>query len=298
MSIRYEIPGRSSSGGLPILGFDDTQLVDGSLLYIEPARQRFSSVPNVNEELTNYAKGSMDSLTGAALSETNAVVSTNQLNPNTARELTSAGAIHGFFNPAVTSKGDGDYAITLPNALITYINANSSHVYYIDAMIRGSQNPVYTPSTVPPNWMVGITTGLNGNDVMFGIRNLADSDLSAANNHQIYPANGWGNVIESNRDIWADGATCHAKTMRIGLPANFNSNAIGRILWEGPVSLGENLQAGAGFIFYNMYVEDCTVSGRSFSDIQAWRDQQYIDDFAPGGRYAGETWTNPATYVW
>ena len=45
MTLRYEIPGKSTGANLPILGFDTNQLVSGSMLYIEPARDGLHKSP-------------------------------------------------------------------------------------------------------------------------------------------------------------------------------------------------------------------------------------------------------------
>lgn len=297
MSIRYEIPGRSTAGNLPILGFNESELVHGSLMYLEPARQKLSAVPTVGEALTNYAKGSFSSLTGGSLSDADAVVTLDQIYQHSKRELTSAGALHGFFNNAEPSNTIGSYRIALPQALIDYIHANNGNTFYLDAVIRGTQEPVYISSPVGTDWMVGISTGGSGGETLFGIRNLGDTDLPDTNNHLIYPASSWTGVELSRRDLWMQGPAM-AQTMRSGNPVDFDSSAKGEVNWQGPSAPGSVLQGGQSYIFYSLYIEDCTVSGRTLTEIRAWRDSQFSSDFGPGGRYSNEVWTDPVTYSW
>lgn len=297
MSIRYEIPGRSAGGNLPILGFNESELVHGSLMYLEPARQKLSAVPTVGESLTNYAKGSFSSLAGGQLSDADAVVTADQIYQYSKRELTSAGALHGFFNNAYASSTIGSYRISMPQGLIDYIADHNGNTFYMDTVVRGTQSPVMISSPVATSWMVGISTGSAGGDTFFGIRHQGDSNLQDSNNHLIYPASGWTGVELSRRDIWT-GEPGISQMMRSSNPVNFTSSANGEINWQGPSAPGEVLQGGQSYIFYSLYIEDCTVSGRTQTEIRAWRDAQFIADFAPGGRYANETWTDPATYMW
>lgn len=297
MSLRYQIPGRSTAGGMPILGFDANQLMLGSLLYIEPARDAFTRVPTVGDKITNFARGSFSELTGDSMDNADALVTVDQSHGYTARELTGAGAIHGFFDNSEPSAGIGDYCFNIPQSIINYINANASHTFYADAIIRGTHAPAYHTDGNVSAWMVGVANTSAGTGTFFGIRNQCDADLTDADNHIIYPRVGWTDVLLSGRTVWTN-ALCHARMARSSKPSAFDATATGGVNWIGPSSPGGALQGGQSFIFYSMYIEDCTVSGRSHSEVEAWRAAQYAADFAPGGRYGEDTYTNPATVSW
>lgn len=49
------------------------------------------------------------------------------------------------------------------------------------------------------------------------------------------------------------------------------------------------------WILYSLYVEDLTISGRSFATVNAIFKDRHDALFAAGGRYADDTWTDPAT---
>jgi hypothetical protein len=47
-------------------------------------------------------------------------------------------------------------------------------------------------------------------------------------------------------------------------------------------------------VLYRAYIEDLTVSGRTYAQVQALDYALWQAAFAPGGRYAGDTFTPPA----
>lgn len=49
-------------------------------------------------------------------------------------------------------------------------------------------------------------------------------------------------------------------------------------------------------IFYRAYIEDLTVSGRTYAEVDAIDYALYTKEvLTPGGRYYGDTYTDPAT---
>ncbi|MGA6128847.1 MULTISPECIES: hypothetical protein [unclassified Microbacterium] len=49
--------------------------------------------------------------------------------------------------------------------------------------------------------------------------------------------------------------------------------------------------------YYLAYIEDLTISGRTYAQVEAINAAAHAAAFGPGGRYAGDTWTNPATWT-
>lgn len=89
-----------------------------------------------------------------------------------------------------------------------------------------------------------------------------------------------------------------AAGMAWGAASGLTSAATGHVRRRWPKQSGSNIAGGMSFIFYSAYVEDMSVSGRRWQDISAWRIAQKNADFGAGGRYFGETWTDPAAAVW
>lgn len=66
----------------------------------------------------------------------------------------------------------------------------------------------------------------------------------------------------------------------------------------GPASLnsiGRTAKKYGATMIYRAYVEDLTVSGRSREEVEALDLALYTRAFAEGGKFYGDTWTNPTT---
>lgn len=50
-------------------------------------------------------------------------------------------------------------------------------------------------------------------------------------------------------------------------------------------------------VTYLAYIEDLTVSGRTYAQVEAINAAAHAAAFGPGGRYAGDSWTNPNTWT-
>jgi len=55
------------------------------------------------------------------------------------------------------------------------------------------------------------------------------------------------------------------------------------------------LNKSASGIFYKLYIEDLTVSGRSYEQVDAIDFALYTSAFSAGGKYYGDSFTDPAT---
>lgn len=308
MTLRFNIPGRSENADRPVLGFDSGQIVRGSLLYIEPARDGRVSVPGLGDKIVNWARGSLAALTSEDMGDLDAVMGSVGSGISGAFEQTSKGALHGYFNTAVAAgvAATENWRLDLPQALVDYVVANPTHSYYVDAVLRSTADPKkYTSSLtqVPPLAAITvISSGAagGGTEALFQVKNLANSTLSDAQACQVLPAASYDYVDFQARDLWQPAPLLsHARVGRSGgLPADFDAEAVGFVRWAGVANSGANLAGGQSFVLYSLYVEDCTVSGRLNSAVRAWREAQVATDFAIGGRYHGEAWTDPAGVSW
>lgn len=69
-----------------------------------------------------------------------------------------------------------------------------------------------------------------------------------------------------------------------GAPAGSYNNAVAAFRDDLP-----------SWVLYRFYVEDLTVSGRTYAEVDAIDAALYSAAFGAGGRYAGDTFTDPAT---
>lgn len=302
-TLRLQIPGLSADATAPILGFDNL-LVNGSLLYIEPARDALAAAPTaIGARLNNYARGSLARLTGAAVGELNASVIGNSFASDTgAVELTSAGALHAYVNNALSGSGSFEVDI-LPDALRDYILANPAHNYYVGSVLRRTAEAVEvaSPNSIDPFLGIYKSGDFSGGGSWYMTGWEADSDDDDNTNTYVYPTAGYSTAIGVARGVLTLNAVAHSKAGRqVSNPGNWleGDTIIGRAFWRQPRAPGGTLQGGTSFILYSLYVEDLTVSGRTYNEVNALRTAQVAADFAGGGRYDGETWTNPAGVSW
>ena len=64
-----------------------------------------------------------------------------------------------------------------------------------------------------------------------------------------------------------------------------------------PSTTATSANKSASQIVYRVYVEDLSKSGRTFSQVQAIDLAEFNKAFTEGGRFYGDTWSNPATVL-
>jgi hypothetical protein len=201
-------------------------------------------------------------------------------------ERSTKGGLHGIVSQAATLVAGDGVQITMPASLETYIEANLGHSYYIsiwDRLTRANGSggdAIFTCSftgtstnqgiafamvslwSSPP---VGSTLGFDILDNVVGPRyaNVARSAAAAMTTTPISAGPVWG-----------------APTGAVGSTSLTNRNT----RWPS-------------FVFYRVYLEDLTVSGRTYAQVHAIDNALYNEQvLTPGGRYYGDTTpTAPAT---
>jgi hypothetical protein len=63
--------------------------------------------------------------------------------------------------------------------------------------------------------------------------------------------------------------------------------------YSGLNTAGSQNKRIASAIFYRFYVEDLTISGRTFAQVDALDQQLYTEAFAAGGKFYGDSYTSP-----
>lgn len=290
--LRLTIPASFTDTTLPILR-DDPILFTGSLALHEPASlanpiaaglpAQGGAVPNIAWKEAGAALGSTyTSASAPALFSYGGAVG-----PAGAKgiiERTPKGGIHAIISQA-QALAAGDHAtLTLDTAIRTYLAANTAHRYYLSLWGQQTRlDPTPGASTYAEMASIGM-----GGSVSTRIAALMDNGQAfgqAASGQLAATPIVAGNFLAAigNVDI-------------AGTPA-----ANGRVTWG---TLTSSLNAAAlgtrnghwpSWILYRVYLEDLTVSGRTYAAVKAIDDAQYATAFGTGGRYVGDTFTNPTT---
>lgn len=67
--------------------------------------------------------------------------------------------------------------------------------------------------------------------------------------------------------------------------------------WSGTAAGGQAFNNSPSRIIYRIYIEDLTLSGRTYEQVKAIDDAEFAKAFAEGGRFYGDTWSDPATVL-
>jgi hypothetical protein len=193
-------------------------------------------------------------------------------------ERTSKGGLHGIVSPTLAD-GTVNLRVMMGTAIRQHFITNPTHLFYLSVWgyITKSATPV--TSSVP------------------GIRAVIAANSSPAANNMAVLANGRGtrsssatgpafyNVAPSG---WTGTAPTSEASFSIRLPALPVEST-----WNYTT---EMQRAQGGFIAYRAYLEDLTASGRTYADVDALDYGLYTKEvMTPGGRYYGDTFTDPAT---
>lgn len=200
-------------------------------------------------------------------------------------ERTTRGALHVIVSKAETlAAGDG-VKIVPPADLVTYINANDDHDYYIEVWRR-------------------VTRATGADDSQY--LNLSGAYANG---------DGLGSVHSS---FWQGsfelGAVADVPSRTVGAYCTYKGQSgVGSPIgtWPGEVAV---MLAGAApetinasliatmngdwesTVFMRVYIEDLTVSGRTYEEVSATGQALFSAAvLTSGGRYYGDGWTDPDT---
>lgn len=65
--------------------------------------------------------------------------------------------------------------------------------------------------------------------------------------------------------------------------------------WSGVAS--QALNSSPSYVLYRVYIEDLSLSGRTYEQVKSIDDAEHAKAFGIGGRFHGDTWSNPATLL-
>ena len=266
----------------------DSRLNAGSLILLEPARDNPAGIP---VQLTNYAVGSAQVLTGATV---DAVTIRNTLaSIGGAVERTSKGALHGIY-PVGVSAGTprGVLSGILPPAILSYMKANPTHAYYL------SMHAVVTK--------ISTVTGADGITIA-GINGTADPQDGSQLTPIIYQNKSTGAVAGGRNDsantLGRSSTTNYNQPFHVDvaqssliLNTSTSTNSVrDEIFTIGSPSATAGRYSGCpSWALYSLYLEDLTISGQTYAEAHAKSQAIYDIRFGAGGVYANDTWTIPA----
>lgn len=311
--LKLVIPTSFTDVTLPVLR-DDAMLSAGSLgLYeIGHPLAAVTGVPANNWLIPNIAfKEASALIPGSTASTLSALVKLGANDPAKVKiERTGKGGLHGIISKAAPPAADTGYLGMYGRAAIAqYIRDNIAHEFFISywgTETRAPNGPLgaftglsfaYTPSSSNLEWTfnhdsnfpsvgtyrTGSTREVNG---VASTESLTDSNSAylpklPAKVRLNVGVKGSASVLQNN------GAAVEAADM-------FKLFSVGNTTEIYP-----HPQTGPGSaVHYRTYIEDLTVSGRTYAQADAIDKAEYTKHvLTSGGRYYSDTWTDPATLL-
>lgn len=265
--------------------FDDIETL-GSLFLLDFSDM--PSLPAVNAEVPNKLASLTQSLTGQSLGLQGLV---NKRSGNSADwlvERTSKGGIHGIIKHGTGTTTQNAFVVFAPLAARNYMLANPNNNYYVSLWSKVTKNALSSPAPQSPMHFCPDSAGATN-----GFFNSATG---------IFATQGGNRINETRVPLSSD--------LDIAVPANRFASA----QYSGIVNIGSaltsshNIQMVLGAhgpwgsfntdkapskIIYRAYIEDLTVSGRTFAEVAAIDQAIFNKEFSEGGKFYNDTYTNP-----
>ena len=286
MGLQIKIPNLSFTDlTLPTL-YVEPMLTNGSLFLIDPTHPYNVYTGNLNNTqiMPNIAEPQALALvagnTGANIYNPNMAV------PNINVERTAKGGIHAIISQ--TAVVSTVFDINLPDNIRDYMLTNiNTHSFYTSLWHMVTRAEV---ASVRRNF-----GGYTHNDANYLWVFDAQGDLPAVAStqrigaHQTAPGTANGPIY---RSIGVNGPTNGYGT--INTPDGKSIFGVGNN--SGWYAGAGNTGASPSHIFYRAYIEDLTVSGRTYAQVDAIDYALYQKEIMNvGGRYYGDTFTDPVT---
>lgn len=294
------IPSDVDNTSLPYADDRDQALAPGVLALVAPAHSAIpmaaglasqQTVPNIARDHARVVLGN-----DSAEVDFKLVIGDGRTSQSSRFARTSKGAIEGVMSRVNnTAQYQGANIQPVSSVLTDYIASHPNHAFYISMLIRLTR-PAVAGSQFP---------------MISQIANLSDPFDTL---YRALPTYTPGQGVYSGGSVERlgyDADPAITGTPGVGLltmelrnwsPAN-PQIAITPAVW-GELQTFLDLDAGnsaqvrgksASFILYRWMLEDLTVSGRTYSEVSSLDRKIARREFAPGGLYYGDTFTDPAS---
>lgn len=331
--LKITIPMAFTDTSLPILRDDPVLPSSGALMLIDMSHPAspVSGVPADQALLPNLAGPQAAALLGVSSSSVQPKMYKPAAFTGAAGKIerTGLGGLHGISpvgGNAIASSGPG---IGIPPAVVAWVLAHPTHDYFMSTIIRMTRD---TPATGVGQTIYLCAQGQQTNSYLAGLtakpapsfdsRPVAGfgptvgSDLRVPAYTKAAPvlftarARGWttNNAGVYSQALPGDGTAPGVTGTLAGGGVLFGPT----IAFDGIGSAGQtgtatfnaaytatngNKDKAPSFIFYRLYLEDLTVSGRSYATVDGLANTNFANLFnTAGGRYYGtDTFTDPAT---
>jgi hypothetical protein len=279
MTTRITITGRTATGPGLLKRRDDELLTAGSLLLFDPthpANPRVAGVPAATVPNIAYKEGL--ALTGTDVSQ---LTVANTLAPaHGVMERTTKGGLHGILKRVAPPGATQAFALQ-QNNIRAWLASNSTHAWYMSIAYAMTRDNSLAAPTYKDRFAGFLNNQQTGDALLIRPGGTTVTGAPSQGGRSIYAA-----PLRSTAGLQLSAS---AWSSRPDSP-----QASGSLIRWGTDEVNAGVQAGASRVIYRCYLEDLTVSGRSGAQVFALDSAICAALSGPGGRYAADTFTDPA----
>lgn len=272
---------------LPVV-LNDPILSNGSLFLFDPSHSLgvFNGVPSNGGTVPNIAWAEAAAILGSGTQASLAgnVISVNPTEASKSLvERTSKLGIHSIVSQ-VSQTAENSWYVNLPTAIRDFMYTNrTAHNFYISVWSRITRAAVTNTSGQSLIHFAANTTNFLFHGQR-GIPNCAGSNLRSD------PSGVFDSAVTAPVPRYLSMSPTGQSGTGV-ISTNNITFGLGNFgLWQ---SL--NINKCPSRILYRVYVEDLTVSGRTYAQVDAIDYALYQAAFASGGKFYNDTYTNPTT---
>lgn len=267
----------------------------GSLMLFDGNHQfsQFSGLPGSGADIPNALSNIAAGLLGVGEVQTAMkVIAVSADSPTLfKKERTLKGGIHGIVTQSGAQASAQMYFMCASDSIRNYVRDNPTHTFYFSLWQRITRKALASPASQAPFYFTnGVSATTNYRFHMQGGQPFPSATSpSVWRGSKVDPA-------ASDKDVAND----TNRFTSLAVQGNSGNGPVG----TDPIALGVgtysawnalNYNAGASRIIYRAYIEDLTVSGRTYAEVEAIDYALYQEAFAPGGKFYGDTYTAPST---
>jgi len=271
---------------LPVL-YPDSLLSPGSLVLLDASRLGIENSPTSGDyALNNIAKDTSAIMTGSDETGVKPIYKlTGYAASGMKVERTAKKGLHVVMSK-VNDVASQYLQIEMPLKIRDYIAGNNGHKFYMSHWLRNTRLADTTTSAFAYFMQ-------NTSNYYYNANALANTPDGAT------PSRWLGGKRSPGLAPWYN--TTGNKFTSSGFTGVTGSpvNPLGRLFYVGnETAYGSfTIHKGWSMVLYRTYIEDLTVSGRTYAEVEAIDFDLYTKAFDVGGRFYGDTFSDPATIL-
>lgn len=290
------VPGVISTPSGKLL-YNDPIMSRGSLFLFDPTHSlgEFSGVPANADVLPNIAWDTAAEILGSGdATSLGAVAFKSEGTPGAyLHERSGLGGLHGLYSE-VTTGGAGErnyFGVRTPIVLSQYLYSHRANDLFFSAWMRVTRK-------------IG-TTSASPQAPFYYAQSTAAYLFHSQSGYGINPTIASGNGLGARGGVNIQSAAAGTPTIiNVGTTALTGTDPGS---WPGSHAVaaagahgaweGANKLHPLGAIIERVYIEDLTVSGRTYAEVDAIDLALHTQAHAAGGRWYGDTYTNPGSFL-